>query len=235
VPYPLPANKTRSVFKSKTHKGRGFNELYFEDEADAEEIYMHAQKDMNVDVLNNRAKTVGNDQSEDVGRDKTISVGNDHSERIGSNKTLSVGQSFGRTVGRVSTEQVGMLKSTFVGGDQTVTVGENKNENIGKSLSYSAGENIGFDAGKVFEIKATDTFRVKVGEARFEMDKSGIIVIEAPLTTVAKGAATQLTIGPGPVLYTPALVPGKTPPPPAQCLKKLSAQRVPFIKPRSNA
>jgi type VI secretion system secreted protein VgrG len=235
VPYPLPANKTRSVFKTKTHKGRGFNELYFEDEADAEEIYMHAQKDMNVDILHNRAKTVGNDQSEDVGRDKTISVGHDHTERIGSNKTLSVGESFGRTVGRVSTEQVGMLKSTFVGGDQTVMVGENKNENVGKSLSYSAGENIGFDAGKVFEIKATDTFRVKVGEARFEMDKSGIIVIEAPLTTIAKGAATQLTIGPGPVLYTPALVPGKTPPPPAQCLKKLAAQRVPFIKPRSNA
>ena len=234
VPYKLPENKTRSVFKTNTHKGKGFNELYFEDEADAEEIYMHAQKDMNVDVLHDRAKTVGNDQSEEVGHDKSISVGNNHTESIGANKTLSVGESFGRTVGRVSTEQVGLLKSTFVGGDQTVMVGVNKNENIGRSLSYSAGGNIGFDAGKVFEIKAADTFRVRVGETRFEMDKSGIIIIEAPLTTIAKGADAQLTIGPGPVLYTPALVPGKTPPPPAQCLKKMAAQRVPFIKQGSN-
>ena len=229
-PYPLPANKTKSVFKTNTHKGGGFNELSFEDEKDAEEIYMHAQKDMNVDVLHDRGKTVGHDQTEAIGHDKTITVGNNHTESIGANKTLSVGGSFARTVGRVSTEQVGLLKSTFVGGDQTVMVGLNKVENVGKSLSSSAGENIGFDAGKVFEIKAADTFRVKVGEARFEMDKSGIIVIDAPLTTIAKGAATQLTIGPGPVLYTPALVPGKTPPPPSQCLKKMAAQRVPFIK-----
>ena len=229
-PYSLPANKTKSVFRTQTHKGAGFNELAFEDEKEQEEMYIHAQKDMNVDVLHDRGKTVGHDQSEAIGHDKTITVGNNHTESIGANKTLSVGGSFARTVGRVSTEQVGLLKSTFVGGDQTVMVGLNKVENVGKSLSSSAGENIGFDAGKVFEIKAADTFRVKVGEARFEMDKSGIIVIDAPLTTIAKGAATQLTIGPGPVLYTPALVPGKTPPPPSQCLKKMAAQRVPFIK-----
>ena len=236
VPYELPANKTRSVFKTNTYQSKDvgqFNELSFEDQPENEEIYVHAQKDMNIDILNDRTKSVGHDQSEDVGNDKSISVGNDHTEAIGQNKTLSVGSSFARTVGRVSSEQVGLLKSTFVGGDQLVVVGNNKQETITKGLNYTA-ETIGFDVGKIFEIKAEETFRVKVGEARLEMDRSGIIVISAPQTTIAKGGGAQLTIGPGPVLYTPALVPGVSPPPPAQCLRKMAAQRVPFIKqPRS--
>ncbi len=47
VPYDLPANKTKSTFRTNTHKGRGFNELSFEDENGLEEIYIHSQKDRN--------------------------------------------------------------------------------------------------------------------------------------------------------------------------------------------
>ncbi|MCA6976574.1 type VI secretion system tip protein TssI/VgrG, partial [Pectobacterium carotovorum] len=31
-PYPLPAHKTRTVLRTKTHQGEGFNELRFEDQ-----------------------------------------------------------------------------------------------------------------------------------------------------------------------------------------------------------
>ncbi len=235
VPYDLPGNKTKTVFRTNTHKGIGFNELTFEDEREQEEIYVHAQKDMNIDILHDRTKAVGHDQSESVGNNKSISVARNHTETIGANKTLSVTNAFARSVGKVSTEQVGILKSTFVGGDQLVVVGANKEESVGKGLSYSAGETIGFDAGRVFEIKAGDTFRVRVGDARFEMDKSGVIVIEAPQTTIVKGGGAQLTVGPGPILHSPDIVPGKAPVPPAQCLRKMAAQRVPFIKQDKNA
>ena len=235
VPYDLPGNKTKTVFRTNTHKGSGFNELTFEDEREQEEIYVHAQKDMNIDILHDRTKAVGHDQSESVGNNKSISVARNHTETIGANKTLSVTNAFARSVGKVSTEQVGILKSTFVGGDQLVVVGANKEESVGKGLNYSAGETIGFDAGRVFEIKAGDTFRVRVGDARFEMDKSGVVVIEAPQTTIVKGGGAQLTVGPGPILHSPDIVPGKSPVPPAQCLRKMAAQRVPFIKQDKNA
>ncbi len=57
VPYELPANKTRTVFKSmstpgESGKARGFNELRIEDKASEEEIYLHAEKDVNVYVKN---------------------------------------------------------------------------------------------------------------------------------------------------------------------------------------
>ncbi|MDD1796346.1 type VI secretion system tip protein VgrG [Enterovibrio sp. ZSDZ42] len=57
-PYPLPANKTRTVIRTDTHKGKGSNEIRFEDEADKEEIYVHAQKDQNIVVENNETTTV---------------------------------------------------------------------------------------------------------------------------------------------------------------------------------
>jgi type VI secretion system secreted protein VgrG len=67
VPYPLPANKTRTVFKSMTTPGiegksRGFNELRIEDKKGQEEIYAHAEKDVNVYVKNDWKEHILHDQ-----------------------------------------------------------------------------------------------------------------------------------------------------------------------------
>ncbi|WP_233958486.1 type VI secretion system Vgr family protein [Pectobacterium versatile] len=74
-PYPLPANKTRTSIRTSTHKGAGFNELRFEDQAGQEEVFIHAQKDMNTVVLNNRSTGVGVDHAENVGRDQVSVIG----------------------------------------------------------------------------------------------------------------------------------------------------------------
>lgn len=52
VPYPLPDEKSKSAIKSETTTGgNGFNEIRFEDKKGEEELFLHAQKDMNVLVL----------------------------------------------------------------------------------------------------------------------------------------------------------------------------------------
>ncbi|WP_343716561.1 type VI secretion system tip protein TssI/VgrG, partial [Inquilinus sp.] len=57
----LPANKTRTGFKSSTSPGgAGFNELTFEDQAGSEELFQHAQKDATEIVRNNKRQQVGN-------------------------------------------------------------------------------------------------------------------------------------------------------------------------------
>ena len=91
-PYELPANKTRSVFKTDTHQGAGHNEIYMEDERGSEKIYFHAQKDMNTHVLNDRSSRIESDQHEFVRRDKTIQVGGDHEEVIAGNLSIAVGR-----------------------------------------------------------------------------------------------------------------------------------------------
>jgi type VI secretion system secreted protein VgrG len=91
TPYKLPEHKTKMVIRSDTHKGKGFNELSFEDEAGRENIALHAQKDQTLKILNNRMKRVDNDQIESVGSNKSIEVGSNHQEKIGGSMNLSVG------------------------------------------------------------------------------------------------------------------------------------------------
>ncbi|WP_337271533.1 type VI secretion system tip protein TssI/VgrG, partial [Oryzifoliimicrobium ureilyticus] len=50
VPYDLPGNKTRTVLRSNTHKGEGYNEIAFEDQKGEENQFFHAQKDQTVKV-----------------------------------------------------------------------------------------------------------------------------------------------------------------------------------------
>lgn len=73
-PYELPANRTKSTIKTNSYKGSGFNELRFEDKADQEEIFLHAQKDLNEVVGHDHTTTVKNNQVITVTGHQTISV-----------------------------------------------------------------------------------------------------------------------------------------------------------------
>ncbi|MCK6265888.1 type VI secretion system tip protein VgrG, partial [Vibrio sp. ZSDE26] len=73
-PYALPEHKTRTVLRTQSHKAEGHNELYFEDEAQQEEIHFRAQKDMKTDVLNNRYRHIGNDEELTIGRDQENTI-----------------------------------------------------------------------------------------------------------------------------------------------------------------
>ncbi|EFB3463909.1 type VI secretion system tip protein VgrG [Escherichia coli] len=72
-----PGTKTQMTIRSKTYKGSGFNELRFEDATDKEEIYLHAQKNMQVVVLNSKDKRVNYDRAVSIGHDESLVVAND--------------------------------------------------------------------------------------------------------------------------------------------------------------
>jgi len=99
LPYPLPDEKTKSTIKTQSSPGgEGFNELRFEDAKDAEEIWIHAQKDLNVKVLNNESTSVDIDQSLQVGGNQTIVVkGNQtitFNTQLTTSRVVNPGQTF---------------------------------------------------------------------------------------------------------------------------------------------
>ena len=157
-----------------------------------------------------------------VGAFRSDSVGLARSEQIGVSKVTNVGRSFVTHVGKEHSLQVGENARTQVGRGKLVEVGEKLETRVGKHHIV--------DVGEVFEITAGEKFVVTVGETRLQMDRSGVVTIEAPITTIVKGAEAQLTVGPGPILYVPHLVPGATPSPPAQCLKRMAASSTPFVR-----
>ncbi|MZJ00147.1 type VI secretion system tip protein TssI/VgrG [Dickeya solani] len=117
-PYPLPANKTRTSLRTTTHKGAGFNELRFEDQAGQEEVFIHAQKDMNTVVLNNRSTSVNASHTENVGGDQTVVVQH--------NQTVSVKEN----------------QVTEIQGEQTVAVTQNRNTTVNDNESLQVKNNI---------------------------------------------------------------------------------------------
>jgi type VI secretion system secreted protein VgrG len=89
-----PDSKTKSGIKTESSPGGGgSNELRFDDAAGAEEIYLHAQKDLNAAIGNDHGLTVGNNQTLAVAVDQTQTIGGNQVESVGGNQTLTVNAS----------------------------------------------------------------------------------------------------------------------------------------------
>lgn len=214
-PYALPEHKTRTVIRTQTHKGQGSNELRFEDRREAEEIYLHAQRDHNTVIRNdethrignNRRKSVEVDQSESIGQDKTSSVGRDHTENIGQDvrKEVSrdvyytVGQSQKERYGKDVLQQVGNTLKQDIHADRQVTVGRHANERVQGEYVLEVTESITNNTRR-HVLQASDTFEIRGPAGKIVLDASGI-TLEAPhvhvkgnLTSGGSGSASVRTL-----------------------------------------
>lgn len=90
-PYQLPGNKTKMALRSQTHKGSGHSEISMEDDSGREEMFIHAQKDQNIKVLNNQSSNVMANRVENIGANATAVIAANHMQRVGANQSTTVG------------------------------------------------------------------------------------------------------------------------------------------------
>jgi len=100
-PYALPGEKTKSVIKTKSHQGEGANEIRFEDKSGSEQFFIHAQKDLDVRVLNDLKETVDKDWHLVVKKACKMNLGTsglaiekDDTVKVGGQYSLSVEKDF---------------------------------------------------------------------------------------------------------------------------------------------
>ncbi|MCC6132127.1 MAG: type VI secretion system tip protein VgrG [Acidobacteria bacterium] len=168
-PYPLPANKTQSGLKSRSSPGGGpanFNELRFEDKKGSEQVYLHAEKNEDIVVENDKTEFVGHDETIEIGHDRTESVGHDETLSVGNDRTRRVGKNEAVTIGANRTHGVGQDESISVGGSQSISVGQSRSASIGQSESVHAGRSVSVTAG--------DSITLSVGPNSITIDKTGI-------------------------------------------------------------
>jgi len=145
-PY-LPDTPTKSTIKTNSSKGgNGFNELRFEDLANSEEIYMHAQKDLNIDVLNGNRTTTLEGQN---------GGGNDTLLLKKGNRTMTLDQ------GNESITLSQGNRSINVTGNQDVTVSGNYSMNIGGDLNIQVGGAISIQGSSTYSLQATGAATVQ--------------------------------------------------------------------------
>jgi len=146
-PYTLPDEKTKSTIKSEsTIGGGGFNEIRFEDKKGEEEVFIHAQKDHNIVVENNRSATVGANDSVGVGGDRSLSVSG--------NETIEVTGSCTRTIHAGETLRVEQ------GRNVAVTDGEAQNIQGGRGVEIDGDDRLTVSALRQCEIGGDDNTRV---------------------------------------------------------------------------
>jgi type VI secretion system secreted protein VgrG len=191
VPYTLPDEQTKTVLKSDSSEGGGgFNELRLEDKKGSEEFYLHAQKDMKMDVLNdqtititqNRTATIskGNDELTISQGDRTITVSQGKethsvqstrdltviSAETHSNKadfTQTVSGNFALTVnGNITIKAAGSL-TLESGTSMTIKAGTSLDLSSGTSLSVQAGTSLSLQGNTTAELKANASGTVNGG------------------------------------------------------------------------
>ncbi|WP_342075624.1 type VI secretion system tip protein TssI/VgrG [Yoonia sp. SS1-5] len=196
-PYELPKHKTRSTFKTDTHSGSGFNELRFEDERDEEEIYIHAQRDMNTVVLHNKTERIENNHVSLVEHNKESEVTRNHNEVVGGNMTIHVGPTaIGNLINRMAVKvgnklgdvakAIGLPPALDPGaGNYALTVEKNKMEAVGLTSVRTVGltdtnfigSKYKLAAGTEVQISAGNRIVLSCGKSVIEMKKNGTIAI----------------------------------------------------------
>ena len=129
-PYELPEHKTRMTIKSQTHKGNGFNELRFEDELGRQEVYVHAERNMNtkvkhdqtLNVGNDRATATGRDQNTSIARDETIDTGRDRRDHVHQDRFTSIDRNDIHSIGNTSRITIAADHSLSIGGNQSLVI-----------------------------------------------------------------------------------------------------------------
>jgi type VI secretion system secreted protein VgrG len=203
--YKLPDEKSKTYIKTNSTKGgEGHNELMFEDKAKEERVYIHAQKDMDVRVLNDSKERIFGNRHQIIGGEKDGKKGGDQRELIYEDKHLNVKRhqfdhiegNLQMLVGEGDAKEGGNLdlviekqKSEHVKGDSHLIVNGKYNQKIDGGLSATIGGdlhakvsgNIAQEAGAMGEI------HLKAGMK---------IIIEAGMQLSLVGPGGFIDIGP---------------------------------------
>lgn len=188
-PYALPGDKTKSSFKTFSSPGlNGFNELRFEDASGSEEIFLHAQKDWNIVVLNNRSQNIGNDHEHTVGHDETLAVKNDRIRTVGRDEAVTIDGSQKIEVKADRTESVTGNESVKIDGNLTHETVGNRTEKTGKERQSSVGGKDTLTVGESHEISvgAGQTINVK-DDYSLTVKGDAAVEVSGDHETTAKG------------------------------------------------
>lgn len=157
-PLDLPKEKTRTTFRTKTHKGEGFNELRFEDEAGREEIFIHGQKDMLTHILNDRVTEVGHDHSEVIGNNQTLHIKQNQSVKVDAERIIETKGTQHHTVDGEQRSHIKGQYSLTVEGDVHQKTAQSHHIESGGAIHVKSGQKVIIDAGADVTINAGGSF-----------------------------------------------------------------------------
>ncbi|MDQ0074391.1 type VI secretion system secreted protein VgrG [Variovorax boronicumulans] len=134
---PIPfGSHTQSGFRTRsTPKGSASNcnEFRFEDKKGSEQVYLHAEKNQDIEVENDETHWVGHDRTKTIDHDETTHVKHDRTETVDNNETITVHGQRTETVDKNETITVHMNRTETVDLNETISIGQNRSITVGAS------------------------------------------------------------------------------------------------------
>ena len=197
-PWELPANATQSGILSRSSKGAGApnaNAIRMEDKKGAEQMWIHAEKNQDIEVENDETHWVGHDREKTIDNDETTLVKHDRTETVNNNETITIGVDRKECVGKNETIAIGVNRTETVGANETITIGSNRSITVGSSetatvalqRTHTVGVNETISVGAAQEITVGAAQAITVGAMQ-------AITVGANQTTTV-GAAQSISVG----------------------------------------
>ena len=176
VPYDLPANKTRTVFKTLSSPGGGgYNEVRIEDKKGEEQIYVHAERNWD----------------ENIEHDQKIRVGHQRHDTVEANSYSEFQAEEHRTTHLDRKSEIKASDHLTVGNNQHIKIRTGQFIHAGQEIHLSSGQKVVLEAGSELTVKAAGSF--------IKLDAGGINLV-GPVIKFNSGGAPGSGSGAAPVL-----------------------------------
>lgn len=186
-PTTLPANQTQTVIKTRSSKqGSAGNEIRLEDKKDSEEFYMHAQKDMKVEIENALTLTVteGAETHTLEKGDRTVEVKTGKEvHKVKGTRALTI------TGDETHTNEAAFTQE--VKGDYTLTVTGNLVLDISGDITIKSAKGVTLKAGADLTAEAGSALATKSGTSL--SNTAGTALTNKAGTNLTNEAGANLT------------------------------------------
>ncbi|PQV84423.1 type VI secretion system Vgr family protein [Cronobacter sakazakii] len=174
-PWALPAAATQMGFLSRSKDGSpdNANALRFEDKAGEEQVWLHAEKNMDTEIENDETHSVGSNRTKTIGANETTTVKKNRTETVVENETITVHQN----------------RTETVDGNETITIHSNRTETVDQNEDVRIGQN------QSVTVNGAQTLRVDKTKTETIALASMLNVGLAQNTNI--GAAYVLNVGAG--------------------------------------
>ncbi|WP_447746874.1 type VI secretion system Vgr family protein [Pseudomonas nicosulfuronedens] len=164
-PWSLPENSSQSGTCTRSTPGGEYelsNAIRFEDKAGAEQVWLHAQRNLLTDVGNDEIHSVAANRARNTGGNETTSIGGERSIVVqgGEQHTVS--------------------------GARTVSVEGSQNLSVGSTLSFAVGSQLSFVCG-ASSIVMNAGGAVTISGVDVTVVAAGTLVTQAPMTNLKSG------------------------------------------------
>lgn len=186
-----PSNKppfdsaTQSGIRTRTTpdgSSKTSNEIRFDDQKDKEQFYLHAQKDLLLEVENDSTSTITGAKAVNI--EKTLDVTSKEAFTAATEKTMAISSKEAFSLDSSKTVQATSKEDFSIKSDKNIAVEASSNADITATASITVD-------GQEISLKGKTKIALAVGACKIELSASGI-KIEAPQVSIAGQAKAEL-------------------------------------------